>query len=69
MEVLAAGLAGGWIEMRELDGGADDAGVGQTGGEHSVDEVREGRNAVHEDPESGERFGTGEDAVERRMPG
>ena len=58
--VLEAGGAGGRVEVREFDLGADDAGVGEPDGEHAVDEVGEGGNAVHEDPETREGCRGGE---------
>ena len=53
--------------MQVFDGGADDVGVGQAGREHTGDEVGEGTDAVHEDPEAGERVGGGEDAGVREL--
>lgn len=50
--------------MQELDAVADDVGVCDAGGEHAGDEVGEGREAVHEDPEAGEGLRAGEDAAE-----
>ena len=38
--------------------------VGQASGEHAVDEVGEGGDAVHEDPEPGEGGRAGEHAAE-----
>jgi len=35
--------------------------VGEADGEHAVDEVGEGAYSVHEDPETGEGSGGGED--------
>ena len=62
LHVIEAGLAGGRVEADELDGGADDFVVGETGGEHAVDEVGEGGDAVHEDPEAWEGARSGQDA-------
>ena len=59
--VLGAGGAGGRVEVGEFDAGADDAGVGEADGEHAVHEVGEGAYSVHEDPETGESGGSGED--------
>ena len=61
--VLPACLAGARIEGNEFNGGADDGVIGQTGGEHAIDEVCEGRYAVHEDPEAWESGGTSENTV------
>jgi len=41
--------------------GTDDASVGEANGEHAVDEVGEGADAIHEDPEAREGGGSGED--------
>lgn len=46
--------ASGRVEVPELVGGAYDVRVSDAGREHGVDEVREGREAVHEDPKAGE---------------
>ena len=51
--VGGAGGAGWGVEVGEFDLGADDAGVGEADGEHAVDKIREGAQAVHEDPETG----------------
>ena len=47
--------------MGQFDLGADNAGVGEADGKHAVDEVGEGADSVHEDPETGESGGSGED--------
>lgn len=62
--VVAAGLAGGWLEVQVLDVGADDGRVGEAGGDHAGYEVGKGADAVHEDPEAGEDGGGGEDTGE-----
>ena len=59
--VLAACGAGGRIKAEKFNGGADDGVVGEARREHTVDEVGERRDAVHEDPEAWESGGTGED--------
>lgn len=59
--VLAACLARRRVELDEFNGRADDDVVGQTGGQHAVNEVCEGRYAVHEYPEARESGGSGED--------
>ena len=52
-EILAAGLTGlGGVEVEVFIRGADDAGVGDGRGQHPVDDVRERREAIHENPES-----------------
>lgn len=51
--------------MEEFDGGADDFVVGEARGEHAVDEVGEGGDAVHEDPETWECIGPREDTVRK----
>ena len=63
LHVGAAGGAGGRVEGDELNGGAFDGVVGEAGGEHSVDEVGEGGDAVHEDPEARKGAGAGEDTA------
>ena len=50
--VVEAGCVGWGLEFDVFDGGALDVGVGEAGGEHAVDEVGEGGDAVHEDPEA-----------------
>ena len=62
--VLCAGFVGGGLEGDEFDVGADDVVVGEPCGKHAVDEVGEGGDAVHEDPEAREGGGAGEDAAE-----
>ena len=59
-----AGLAGRGLEVQVLDGGADDVGVGDGGRKHAADEVGEGRDSVHEDPEAREHGRAGEHAAE-----
>jgi len=63
LHVAAAGLVGGRVEGYVFDGGADDFVVGEAGGEEAGEEVGEGGEAVHEDPEAGEGGGAGEDTV------
>lgn len=63
IHVLATSLAGGWVEADVFDRRAFDALVGETGGEHTIDEIGEGGDTVHEDPEAGEGLGTRKDAV------
>lgn len=62
--VLVASLTGRRLEMQVLDVGTNDVGVGDSGGEHARDEVCEGRDAIHEDPEPGEHVGASEDTAE-----
>ena len=50
--------------MEQLDVGADDGGVGEAGRHDAADEVGEGRDAVHEDPEAGQLGRAGEHAAE-----
>jgi len=64
VHVLLAGQVAGRVEVEELDVLADDVGARHAGGEHRGDEVREGGDAVHEDPESGHGVGGGKDTAE-----
>lgn len=64
-----AGLAGGRGEVQVLVGGADDVGVGHGSGEEAVDQVGEGRDAVHEDPEPGQGGRGGKNAAEDQRQG
>ena len=66
---LLARLADGWCEVQDLAGLADDIDVCDADGEHAVDEVAEGREVVHEDPEAGHDVGAGEDAAEDEAEG
>jgi len=55
--------------VSKLVGSADDGCVGYTDREHGVDEVCEGRDAVHEDPEAREDGWGGEDTAEYQAEG
>ncbi|KFZ03974.1 hypothetical protein V502_10511 [Pseudogymnoascus sp. VKM F-4520 (FW-2644)] len=66
---LCAGLAGGWGEVQDLAGLAVDIDVCDADCQHAVDEVAEGREMVHEDPEAGHHGGAGEDTAEDEAEG
>jgi len=53
-EVLVASLAGGRREFNVFVFGASDSVAGKADAEHAGDEVGEGRDSVHEDPEARE---------------
>ena len=57
LHVCAACLTGGGAEFDKFNGGAFYMSVGEAGGEHAVDEVSEGGDTVHKDPETRESFG------------
>lgn len=67
--VRAARLPRARREAPELVGRADHHVVRHADREHRVDEVREGRHAVHEDPEAREHRGRGEHAAEDECEG
>ena len=54
LQVVAAGLSGGWVELLEFFRTARDGRVGDGDTEDTFDKVGEGRDAVHELPEPGE---------------
>lgn len=54
----------GGRKLLQLIGSADDFGVGDSGGQHGADKVREGTDAIHEDPEPGHGFRGSQDTAE-----
>ncbi len=62
-EIFATGHAGGWIELVHLVGGTGDAATVQACGCDTGDDVGEGADAIHEDPEAGKGLGRLEDTV------
>ena len=66
--VLGAGAVEG-LELEELDIRAVHVRVGHTHRQHGADQVREGRDTVHEDPEPGHGLGAGEDTAEDQAEG
>lgn len=62
--VRHASLVGGWVEGQELVASAHDIRVTNTEGQERRDEIREGADAVQEDPEMWKLVGTGEDTTE-----
>lgn len=68
-QVRLASLARGRGEVEEFVLGAGDGVAREADAEHAVDEVGEGREAVHEDPEVGELAGRGDDAAEDEAEG
>ena len=63
-EVRPAGLAERRIETAEFVGGAGDGAAVHPRGRHAVDEVGQRADAVHEDPEPGQRLRGLHDAIE-----
>jgi hypothetical protein len=61
-QILSAGGACGGVDEEQLNRGTCDGSIRDCGGEHGADEVGEGRDAVHEDPEAGEVDAGNEDA-------
>ncbi|KFY50875.1 hypothetical protein V496_09127 [Pseudogymnoascus sp. VKM F-4515 (FW-2607)] len=61
---LRACLADGGVEAQDLAVLAGDVDVCDADCKHAVDEVAEGRQVVHEDPEAGHDTGAGEDTAE-----
>ena len=69
LHVLATGLVAYGVETHELDARTGDVLVGEAGREHAVNEVGEGTDSVHEDPESWQCGGAGEDATKDQGKG
>ena len=54
LHVVAARQVVRRLEMDVLNTRTGDFRVGDTGNKHAFDEIREGRDTIHEDPEMGE---------------
>ena len=55
--------------MAEFVRSANNIRVRHSHGKHTIDEIREGRDAVHEDPEMGEDFWARQDTTEYQCEG
>jgi hypothetical protein len=64
LHVLPTGRIRHGLHRQQLDVRAPHGSVGQAGAQHRGHDVREGRDAVHENPEAGQGVGRGEHAAE-----